>query len=536
MHQALILKYLRGLKQQMSASREKQNRQAQAGQTNPKTAREAQQRREQKRSSILYGLIALAFVAVVIVSLIWRTDIIPRMSTAAVIDGESYNAAEVNYYYQSAYRNFVNQNSDFISYFGLDTSSSLKSQTVNETAAAMLGLELEEGETQTWHDYFLDQALNNMTVIQASLKAAEAEGYAYPDGVQVQYEDSMSSLRSAAAASGMSVGQYLKGNFGAGITEKVYGEQLLRVLRYSAYAKSYQKSLVYSDSDLEAVYNEDRNSYDHVSYENATISGAAESTTDADGNTVEPTEEESAAAMETARATANEMLDAVENGEALEDLAETHDTTYYNNESGAYSTSVMSQWLFDDARKDGDAAVLEDGSTVYVVVFHGRSRNEDPRIDIRHILVSLGAGTIAEGEEGYEDEQAQLKADAHAKAEELLAQWQSGAATEDSFGALAMAESADGSKYDGGLYTNVYEGRMVTEFNDWCFDSARKPGDTGIVDTQYGAHVMYFVGSGIAWKTQASTVLQNEDYTEWEDGLVEGVSAELRSGGLKFVG
>ena len=64
MHQALILKYLRGLKQQMSASREKQNRQAQAGQTNPKTAREAQQRREQKRSSILYGLIALAFVAV----------------------------------------------------------------------------------------------------------------------------------------------------------------------------------------------------------------------------------------------------------------------------------------------------------------------------------------------------------------------------------------------------------------------------------------------------------------------------------------
>ena len=77
---------------------------------------------------------------------------------------------------------------------------------------------------------------------------------------------------------------------------------------------------------------------------------------------------------------------------------------------------------------------------------------------------------------------------------------------------------------------------MVTEFNDWCFDSARKPGDTGIVDTQYGAHVMYFVGSGIAWKTQASTVLQNEDYTEWEDSLVEGVSAELRSGGLKFVG
>ena len=37
----------------MSASREKQNRQAAAGQTDPKTAREAQQRREEKRSNLL---------------------------------------------------------------------------------------------------------------------------------------------------------------------------------------------------------------------------------------------------------------------------------------------------------------------------------------------------------------------------------------------------------------------------------------------------------------------------------------------------
>ena len=197
----------------------------------------------------------------------------------------------------------------------------------------------------------------------------------------------------------------------------------------------------------------------------------------------------------------------------------------------------MSEWLYDSARKAGDAAVLADGTVQYVVVFHDRFRDENPTIDIRHILVSLGTGSIAEGEEGYEDEQAQLKADAHAKAEELLAQWQSGEATEDSFAALALKESADGSKYDGGLYTEVYQGQMVTEFNDWCFDTARQSGDTGVVDTQYGSHVMYFSGVNAArWQTQVAANLRTEAYTAWEEDLVKDVTVQRSESGLKHIG
>ena len=35
---------------------------------------------------------------------------------------------------------------------------------------------------------------------------------------------------------------------------------------------------------------------------------------------------------------------------------------------------------------------------------------------------------------------------------------------------------------------------MVTEFNNWIFDDARKAGDVEIVKTSYGYHIMYFVG------------------------------------------
>ena len=540
----------------MSASREKQNRQAASGQADPKTAREAQQRREEKRTNLLYGVIAAAVLVAVIASFVWRSDFIPKTTTAATIDGEKYTAAEVEYYYQTAYRNFVSnsQYSYFLSYLGLNTNATLKSQSINSTAAAMLGIELPDADAEsaeadseadplaptgmTWHDYFLDEALDNMRVIQAALKAAEAEGFQYPAGVQAQYDDNMDALKAVAAASGISVSQYLKGNFGAGVTEKVYGEQLMRVLRYSAYADAYQDSLTYSDSELEDAYGADRNTYDHVSYEVVSFSGAAESTTDDEGNTVEPTEEEAAAALEAAQDLAQTVLDGFQDGGDLEELANENDGTYSKNENGTYSAgSVMSEWLYDSARKSGDASTLADGTVQYVVVFHDRFRDENPTIDIRHILVSLGTGSIAEGEEGYEDQQAQLKADAHAKAEELLAQWQSGEATEDSFAALALKESADGSKYDGGLYTEVYQGQMVTEFNDWCFDTARQSGDTGVVDTQYGSHVMYFSSVNAArWQTQVAANLRTEAYTAWEEDLVKDVTVQRSESGLKHIG
>ena len=40
----------------------------------------------------------------------------------------------------------------------------------------------------------------------------------------------------------------------------------------------------------------------------------------------------------------------------------------------------------------------------------------------------------------------------------------------------------------------IYEGWAVESFDKWCFDSSRKPGDTGMVETEYGYHVIYFVG------------------------------------------
>jgi len=48
---------------------------------------------------------------------------------------------------------------------------------------------------------------------------------------------------------------------------------------------------------------------------------------------------------------------------------------------------------------------------------------------------------------------------------------------------------------------------MVAEFEDWCFDDVRVTGDTGLVKTTYGWHIMYYVTSRPVWKSYAKEQL-----------------------------
>ena len=84
---------------------------------------------------------------------------------------------------------------------------------------------------------------------------------------------------------------------------------------------------------------------------------------------------------------------------------------------------------------------------------------------------------------------------AYAEAERILNEWKAGEATEESFAELANTYSTDpGSNTTGGLYTDVnIDASYVESFENWAIDASRKTGDTGIVETEYGYHIMYFV-------------------------------------------
>ena len=94
-----------------------------------------------------------------------------------------------------------------------------------------------------------------------------------------------------------------------------------------------------------------------------------------------------------------------------------------------------------------------------------------------------------------------------------------------SFAVLAGQHSDDpGSAENGGLYESIYPGQMVQPFEDWCFDESRQPGDTGIVKTEYGYHIMYFVEEGdfVFWKAIASGNLRSSLTTQIRADITKG--------------
>ncbi len=69
--------------------------------------------------------------------------------------------------------------------------------------------------------------------------------------------------------------------------------------------------------------------------------------------------------------------------------------------------------------------------------------------------------------------------------------------TEENFIELAKEYSEDtGSKENGGLYENVGYNEMVIDFENWLFEEGREVGETGLILSSYGYHIMYFAGDG----------------------------------------
>ena len=170
-----------------------------------------------------------------------------------------------------------------------------------------------------------------------------------------------------------------------------------------------------------------------------------------------------------------------------------------------------------------------DGYTV--VLFTERDDNTDKLVNVRHILVKFQGGTKdTNGNVTYSEDE---KKTAKEEAEKLLKQWQDGKANEESFGELANKESddKDGKVTDGGLYEDIYPGQMVESFENWCFAEGRKAGDTGIVETEYGYHVMYF--SSFDEMSYRDMLIENdmriEDTEKYQKSVTEKANYQLVS-------
>lgn len=87
--------------------------------------------------------------------------------------------------------------------------------------------------------------------------------------------------------------------------------------------------------------------------------------------------------------------------------------------------------------------------------------------------------------------------------------------TEGVFATAAANNSQDpGSAMNGGLYENLVKGQLIAELDTWLFDEARASGDTAIITTALGQHLVYFCGSTDIWYAAAEEDLIIQKYQE----------------------
>lgn len=466
------------------------------------------------------------------------------LTGATVSNGEQKAKIKVstyNFYFASTYNSLQSQKSTYEQYgldledMGLDVDFdvALSKQTYKDT---------ETGEEMTWSEHMEDLVLDSIestyTYYLAAVAANDGEEPEITEEQQQEIDDAISEYRETANGYGYTLSGYLVQAMGKGVTESVFRTEATR----QYIAENYQNELssgtadsevteeevvAYKDKNVDnyrtvtikafecASEDEAKNFADSLKADGSNFSDLAVSCATSDFQTAAYAEDNYLTLTGVTRD------DLINRGYAIAtpDDADAEELTY----SGL-------DWLFSSDRKAGD---IKQVSTTVVYVITPVELTDLKTVNVRHILI---APETSDDVSATDASTAQWSK-AYQKAVNLLADWKNGEATEESFAELATENSEDtGSTENGGLYEDVSTGDMVDSFSNWCFDSSRKAGDTGIVMSEYGYHIMYFVGSNdeTVWYHNAEQDLISENSTSATDALEEEYTLEVNWFGSRY--
>lgn len=133
---------------------------------------------------------------------------------------------------------------------------------------------------------------------------------------------------------------------------------------------------------------------------------------------------------------------------------------------------------------------------------NGYGKNQGSLVNARHILIE----PVDESPEEIEI--------AKQKAQDLMDQWVAAGAKEEDFAELAKEHSACSSAPKGGLLGYFSKGQMVQPFENWCFAEGHEYGDYGLVLTDYGWHIIFFVEEYVVWEEAVTANLKDAELRE----------------------
>ena len=495
-------------------------------------------------TTIFVAAIAVILVAGLIITgttFFKNSGIKEKNTVAAVVDDYEFNSVEMSYYYVDTIESSYNE---WYSSYGENTAMYV---------SLMMGLDITQplgaqtySDSTTWADYFIDVAMNRAQSDYVLSKRAADEGFTMSEDTKATLEQTFNNLPAFATLAGYgNADAYLRGIYGNGANMESYRAYAEKSALAADYYMAHQNDMVIDDAAIRAHEAENFDKYSSFSFASYVISYSnflTGGTTDENGNTTY-SDAEKEAAQAAAKAAAESLPQCTTQEELDAAIAaissdETAKSNLYNKVSYSSINTNAVDWMADSSRKAGDFTVIANESTTVdadgkettsvmsytAYVYLGREDNNVPLANVRHILVSFEGGTTDEtGNTVYSDAE---KAAAKEQAENLLALYEMSAMTEQDFADLATANTDDtGSAANGGLYEDIapVQGVFVESFTNWSTDPAREAGDTGIIESPYGYHVMYYVGDDEM--TYRDSMITAELRTEYMNTWYEEVLA-----------
>lgn len=478
-----------------------------------KRKEEKEKEKKEERISTAIGIVVLVALVCLVASFPIRTYLATH-ETYVVVNGEAVNKVEFDYQYNLTKNNYITQYGSYLTYFGLDTSKDLSTQMYSDTL--------------TWQDYFEQNAVESLKQNKALMAEAKAAGFTYD--TTDEYNTFKETIKTSAAAAGVSDKEYVRSIYGSYATMGRIEEYVKNDMVMNAYYQKLQEDNAPSDDEIQSYYEENKATYDSVDYRLTTIEAdlptepteladpveetAADTTGTTDGTAATDSTQDTAYQPSDA-----EIAKAMEDAKVLADDAEktvAKDGEAHESEKKSSVNYLISDWLFDDARKAGDTTVITNDNShcYYAVAFEKRYLDETPSADVRVIIPT-------------EDK----------TGEEILEEWKSGAATEDSFAELCKKYTQDTSAVEnGGLFEQVTKTGMTEELSNWIFDNSRQAGDTVAITVSDTTYVLYYIGQDQPeWKINIKNTLVSDTMSQHMQDITADVTVEDPKGKLNYL-
>ena len=478
-----------------------------------KRKEEKEKEKKEERISTAIGIVVLVALVCLVASFPIRTYLATH-ETYVVVNGEAVNKVEFDYQYNLTKNNYITQYGSYLTYFGLDTSKDLSTQMYSDTL--------------TWQDYFEQNAVESLKQNKALMAEAKAAGFTYD--TTDEYNTFKETIKTSAAAAGVSDKEYVRSIYGSYATMGRIEEYVKNDMVMNAYYQKLQEDNAPSDDEIQSYYEENKATYDSVDYRLTTIEAdlptepteladpveetAADTTGTTDGTAATDSTQDTAYQPSDA-----EIAKAMEDAKVLADDAEqtvAKDGEAHENEKKSSVNYLISDWLFDDARKAGDTTVITNDNShcYYAVAFEKRYLDETPSADVRVIIPT-------------EDK----------TGEEILEEWKNGAATEDSFAELCKKYTQDTSAVEnGGLFEQVTKTGMTEELSNWIFDTSRQAGDTVAITVSDTTYVLYYIGQDQPeWKINIKNTLVSDTMSQHMQDISADVTVEDPKAKLNYL-